>query len=675
MLQPARAATLVAVGGMGKTALAVEALYNLPQTRFPDGIFFHTFYHQPQAAVCLERICRAFGREPLPDPAQAAGMALADRKALLVLDGAEQADDLRPILNVAGECGVLITTRRRSDAPNYQYFLELTPLAEEQSLSLLQQWGQECAADEAAGKAVIQITGGLPLAIRLVGRYLRGQNQSAGAYLAWLQTTPLEALEQGQRQLESVPLLLARSLEALPEATAQVLALMGVLAYAPLPLELLEPALGLGPPEERRLLAGLLDYGLLLRRQPGDPLLELAHPLVHTYASRRLSIPLEAPARLAEHLNRVFEEQTPQGAKAFPRLEQYRPHLLALQGWLLEREQWEAVMDITWALDDYLDLSGHWTERISSLQAGYQAAVGAENRYNQGAFLTHLGLAYADLGQVEQAIQHYQQALEILPGDRRPAALRALSWATWAMPMRTWARWSRPSSTTSRRWRSPGRSATGAAKEPGLGNLGIAYADLGQVEQAIEHYQQALEIAREIGDRRGEGNCLGNLGIAYADLGQVEQAIQHYQQALEIAGRSATGAARGLTWATWAMPTGPGPGGAGHRALPAGAGDRPGDRRPARRGQLTWATWALPMRTWARWSRPSSTTSRRWRSPGRSATGAAKGNALGNLGIAYAEPGPGGAGHPALPAGSWRSPARLATGAGKPCKLESGADL
>ena len=291
MLQPARAATLVAVGGMGKTALAVEALYNLPQTRFPDGIFFHTFYHQPQAAVCLERICRAFGREPLPDPAQAAGMALADRKALLVLDGAEQADDLRPILNVAGECGVLITTRRRSDAPNYQYFLELTPLAEDKSLSLLQQWGQECAADEAAGKAIIQITGGLPLAIRLVGRYLRGQNQSAGAYLAWLQTTPLEALEQGQRQLESVPLLLARSLEALPEAAAQVLALMGVLAYAPLPLELLEPALGLGPPEERRLLAGLLDYGLLLRRQPGDPLLELAHPLVHTYASRRLSIP------------------------------------------------------------------------------------------------------------------------------------------------------------------------------------------------------------------------------------------------------------------------------------------------------------------------------------------------------------------------------------------------
>jgi tetratricopeptide (TPR) repeat protein len=54
------------------------------------------------------------------------------------------------------------------------------------------------------------------------------------------------------------------------------------------------------------------------------------------------------------------------------------------------------------------------------------------------------------------------------------------------------------------------------------------------VERAIEHYQQALAISREIGDRRGEGNRLGNLGLAYADLGQVERAIEHYQQALTI---------------------------------------------------------------------------------------------------------------------------------------------
>jgi len=67
-----------------------------------------------------------------------------------------------------------------------------------------------------------------------------------------------------------------------------------------------------------------------------------------------------------------------------------------------------------------------------------------------------------------------------------------------------------------------------------LGNLGIAYRHLGQVEKAIEYYEQALVISKEIGDRRGEGNRLGNLGNAYSDLGQVEKAIEYYEQALVI---------------------------------------------------------------------------------------------------------------------------------------------
>ena len=41
-------------------------------------------------------------------------------------------------------------------------------------------------------------------------------------------------------------------------------------------------------------------------------------------------------------------------------------------------------------------------------------------------------------------------------------------------------------------------------------------------------------IAREIGDRRNEGNHLGNLGNAYSDLSQVEKAIEYYEQALVI---------------------------------------------------------------------------------------------------------------------------------------------
>jgi len=33
---------------------------------------------------------------------------------------------------------------------------------------------------------------------------------------------------------------------------------------------------------------------------------------------------------------------------------------------------------------------------------------------------------------------------------------------------------------------------------------------------------------------RGEGNWLGNLGIAYRNLGQIEKAIKYYQETLKI---------------------------------------------------------------------------------------------------------------------------------------------
>jgi tetratricopeptide (TPR) repeat protein len=51
---------------------------------------------------------------------------------------------------------------------------------------------------------------------------------------------------------------------------------------------------------------------------------------------------------------------------------------------------------------------------------------------------------------------------------------------------------------------------------------------------AIENYRQALTISRKIGDRRGEGNLLGNLGNAYAALGETSKAIDYYDQALKI---------------------------------------------------------------------------------------------------------------------------------------------
>ncbi len=77
-----------------------------------------------------------------------------------------------------------------------------------------------------------------------------------------------------------------------------------------------------------------------------------------------------------------------------------------------------------------------------------------------------------------------------------------------------------------------------------LGDLGIAYAALGETKRAIEHFEHYLGIARETGDRRGEGNALGNLGNVFAELGETRRAIELYEQDLAV--RCELGDRRGL---------------------------------------------------------------------------------------------------------------------------------
>ena len=58
------------------------------------------------------------------------------------------------------------------------------------------------------------------------------------------------------------------------------------------------------------------------------------------------------------------------------------------------------------------------------------------------------------------------------------------------------------------------------------GSFGNAYQSMGDYQKAIEYDEKRLKIAKEIGDRAGEGRAYGNLGNAYKSLGDYQKAIE-----------------------------------------------------------------------------------------------------------------------------------------------------
>ena len=289
-LQPGQVITLCGPGGIGKTSLAAEAIQRLASAnelakRFPDGVLFHTFYRHPTADEAFQYIATAFGEELKPTPALAARRALSGRTALLVLDGAESADDLDAVRAIHGQCGVLVTSRSRDDALAQRE--DVAPLPLDDAIILLQAWGGKRAADQNAASRICELVGELPLAVRLAGSSLNKDEIDAADYLSlFLEKTPLSALDRGQRQAESVPLLLQRSTERLSETARSALGVIGLLAFAPFEREPIAAALDISIEAAITALGELVRYSLVSR--PGDSY-EVTHRLVHTYARQEAS--------------------------------------------------------------------------------------------------------------------------------------------------------------------------------------------------------------------------------------------------------------------------------------------------------------------------------------------------------------------------------------------------
>jgi tetratricopeptide (TPR) repeat protein len=572
-LEPGKILALCGPAGICKTAIAAEAIWRLAPgddlpDRFPDGVIFHSFYHQKQASFALEAIARAYDVDPRLSPLDAARNALVRKKALLILDGTEEADDLSTVLSVAGTCGVLITTRRRSDSPTEMQ--DIAPLMEDQSVQLLRAWAGNYATDDDSTKYVVKLLGGLPLALYLVGSYLTSRRQKVQEYGAWLDGQGLAALHFDERPSKSVPLLLQRSLEQVSEQAQAAFGTVGILALAPFEAVIVAAALNVNLGAANHALGELVDYGLLLR--PDDNYLA-THALAHNYARTQVAPNTDMINRLALHYAALAEAESIKGLAGFTVLDSQRAHIVAVQAAALKAKQWNAVRQITWKLEHYLDLLGYSTDRLIVVQAGLAAARASTARYDEAEFLNRLGIANADLGDPRRAVEFYEQALEIVreTGDRsvEGAALGNLGAAYYALgdPRRAVDFYEKQLVVVreigDRRGEANALNNLGMAlknlgephraialheqalavvREIGdrrgegnaLSNLGAAFYDLGEVRRAVELYDEQLAIVREIGDRRGEGNALGGLGVAYAVLGEVHRAVELYEQQLAI---------------------------------------------------------------------------------------------------------------------------------------------
>ena len=475
-LLPDKVVAICAPGGMGKTALAARALRQLPPDRFPDPVIFHTFYHQPGTAQALQTIARALGIKAEANLEQQVAAALGSRQALLVLDGAEEADDLDAVLRLRGTCGVLITTRKRTDCGSLR--LDLPPLPEEQAEEVLRAYSRVTGEEEAI-QGIEKILGGWPVALRIAGHYLHSTGEPAADYLRWLKKRPFRKLRTGgEHQKDNAALLLERSVEQVSADAVQVLRLVGVLAFAPISLMSVMFVLSTEGEDQEELelrsmeaVNELVNYGLLERR---EECLHIGHALIHEYAAGQLALGKEELARVAAFYIDWCKEQSAAGVSGYARLDGERAHCLRLIGGCLDRELWQEVLGLEAAIHTYLDRQGHWTERLAALEMRLSAAKRGENCKDEGDCLNSLGHIYWRRGEHEKALAYYEQSL----------------------PIRSKLR---------------GRKAEART----LNNIANIYTAQGKQELAMQQYQQSLNIAQEIGDQKAEGWMLNNIGQLY----------------------------------------------------------------------------------------------------------------------------------------------------------------
>ncbi|MFC5723952.1 BTAD domain-containing putative transcriptional regulator [Streptomyces gamaensis] len=532
-----RVAVVSGTAGVGKTALAVHWAHRVKE-RFPDGQLYADLRGRPgaaplDAAQVLARFLRALGvpAEQLPagvDELSALHRSvLADSRVLIVVDNAESAEQVRPLLPGGPGCAVVVTSRRSlpelvalDDAVPVELDL-LRPAAAVELLSRAAGPGR-VPTEPAAAAELARLCAFLPVALRIAAGRLAARPELTVAGLAAELGggSPLSGLAPLGGPHAALRGAFDASYAALEPAARAAFRRLGLLPGPDLALPAAAALWGVDGKDAKEALETLLATHLLQEPAPGRYRL---HGLLRDYARERAEAEedpwqrQEALGRLLDwylrHADAAVRELFPgflrlpspppdaaappaafaDGAAARAWLEAEAPSVVAAIQYTAVHGPLAAAWQLADVLRGFFWLHGRYADWITAARAGLHAARTAGDERAQAVMHHALGHACRQLAQYPQAIEHLSRAL------------------------RTHRRFS---------WRE-GEAIT-------LGNLGMVYALQGRAELAIEHHLRARALHRATGARASEAIALNNLGDAYRALGDTAAALHHHLASLHL---------------------------------------------------------------------------------------------------------------------------------------------
>jgi tetratricopeptide (TPR) repeat protein len=515
--------------GVGKTALAVHLGHRL-RPAFPDGQWYVRLAGDGDRtprdpAEVLSALLRASGQderdipEPLEDRAAVFRSRLADRKVLLVLDNAADAEQVRPLLPGTAGAAVLITSRwdlRGLAVSHAARTVPLEVLAPAEARTLLQEVlgaGRVAAEPEAAGK-LTELCARLPLALRIAAANLAARpGRSLASYTDELADGGrlIKLSIAGDRQT-AVRTAFDHSYAALEADAARMFRLLGLHPGPDFTAEAAAALLGSDLPAAERLIDVLATAGLV--QHTGDDRFHF-HDLLRLYAAehaaadpghaaawRRLCAWYLATVDAATAFDYTGSIQLPRTRIASTR---FADRHLALSWLEAERASLVALVirtsnigprEISWQLADQLWVYFYGRRHTSEWETATTAALRAAK--HDGDALVQAVL-WNSLGLLRQH-----------SGDTA-AALDALH-------------------TAQEGYRNTGFTLG----EVGiLTNLAVHYAQRGQMREALECQQSGSTLLRHLNRPVLLARALNIMGLVHAYLGDFDRAVELTTEAIE----------------------------------------------------------------------------------------------------------------------------------------------